>query len=273
MSNRREELEERVQNAILRESFFRWESAVLLGLTAVSTVIPLALSSVPNGYSLAALAVGLLAEAGIVYSSVKDPEFGRKVAAKLLRADFKPGRLRNPKLRKQVEQAFDYRSRIEEAIRRRDGNMITDELRSTASQFDDWIEHIYSLAERIDRYLRDRTSLERDRVRVESRLKQLRQQLNQTRDPALRKQIESTVSSMERQVTTLRDVNSTIQRAELQLENSLTHLGTIYSQTMLVDVKDIDSSRARRLRHEISEEVDELNDVLVAMDEVYSSGS
>lgn len=269
MSNLREQLEKRAQSAIVRESFFRWESAVLLGLTAVSAVIPLAAASIPNGYSLAALAVGLLAEAGIVYSSIKDPEFGRRVTAKLLRDDFKPGRLRNPKLRKQVAQAFDYRSRIDEAIRRRENNLITDELRDTASHFDDWIEHIYSLAERIDRYLKDRASLERDRVRVESRLAQLRQQLAQTRDAALRKQIESTVNSMERQVQTLRDVNSTIQRAELQLENSLTHLGTIYSQTMLVDVKDIDTSRARRLRHDISEEVSELNDVLAAMDEVY----
>jgi hypothetical protein len=40
---------------------------------------------------------------------------------------------------------------------------------------------------------------------------------------------------------------------------------------MLAGAKDIDSSRARRLRHEIAEEVTELNDMLVAMDEVYQA--
>ena len=49
------------------------------------------------------------------------------------------------------------------------------------------------------------------------------------------------------------------------------NLGTIYSQTMLVDVKDIDSGRAKRLRQEISEEVNELQDLILAMDEVYAA--
>jgi hypothetical protein len=41
---------------------------------------------------------------------------------------------------------------------------------------------------------------------------------------------------------------------------------------MLVGAKDIDSGRAKRLRQEISEEVQELDNILVAMDEVYASG-
>jgi hypothetical protein len=40
---------------------------------------------------------------------------------------------------------------------------------------------------------------------------------------------------------------------------------------MLVDAKDIDSGRARRLRQEIAGEVTELNDILLAMDEVYTA--
>jgi hypothetical protein len=41
---------------------------------------------------------------------------------------------------------------------------------------------------------------------------------------------------------------------------------------MLVGAKDIDSGRAKRLRQEISEEVQELENILVAMDDVYASG-
>ncbi len=70
------------------------------------------------------------------------------------------------------------------------------------------------------------------------------------------------MASKERQLATLEKLEDTIQRAELQLENSYTFLATIYSQTMLVDAKDIDSGRSRRLRQEISDEVDELQDML-----------
>jgi hypothetical protein len=42
---------------------------------------------------------------------------------------------------------------------------------------------------------------------------------------------------------------------------------------MLAGAKDIDSSRAQRLRHEIADEVTELNDMLLAMDEVYTAES
>ena len=86
-------------------------------------------------------------------------------------------------------------------------------------------------------------------------------------------QIASTLESKERQLETLRKLDDTITRAELQLERSHSLLATIYSQTMLVDAKDIDSGRSRRMRLEIGEEVDELQDMLLAMDEVYTAQS
>jgi hypothetical protein len=89
----------------------------------------------------------------------------------------------------------------------------------------------------------------------------------------VRQQIEVTLESLHRQMATLDNLGNTIQRAQLQLENSLSNLGTIYSQTMLAGAKDIDSSRAQRLRHEIADEVTELNDMLLAMDEVYTAES
>jgi hypothetical protein len=49
-------------------------------------------------------------------------------------------------------------------------------------------------------------------------------------------------------------------------------MGTIYSQLMLVGTKDVDSSRVRRLREDMADEVHELQDVLESMDEVYESG-
>ena len=115
--------------------------------------------------------------------------------------------------------------------------------------------------------------MHRDRVRAESRMKQLQAEFDRAQNPEIKEQVQTTLASIEQQLQILQTLEATIQRARLQLENSLAHLGTIYSQTMLVDAKDIDRGSARRLRHEIAEEVTELNDLLVSMDEVYTAES
>ncbi|GJM40319.1 MAG: hypothetical protein DHS20C20_06010 [Ardenticatenaceae bacterium] len=272
MSRAREALEDRVQNAIWQESVMRWESAVVLALTAMLTTfsavgVPI-VEFVPYwGWLLG----GLIAEAGLVFSSVRDPEFGRRVVSKMLKNEFKPERLKDKKLQQQINEALDYRSRIAKGIRERSDTLLKDELSQTAGQIDDWLENIYDLARRIDRYQEEREILHRDRVRAESRMKQLQAEFDRAQNPAVKDQIQATMGSIQRQLQTLQTLEATIQRARLQLENSLTHLGTIYSQTMLVDAKDIDRGSARRLRHEIAGEVTELNDLLVSMDEVYTA--
>ncbi len=274
MSEAKQALEEKVQKAILQESFFRWESAAIIALTLLLTV--LSATNVPVANLIpwwVWSAGGLLAEVALVYSSLSDPKFGEQVAAKLLHQDFQPQRLHDKQLQRQLKEALEYRSRIEEAIRSRANSLVKEELSQTGRQIDEWIEHIYDLAQRIDRYRRDQVIVQRDRKRAELRLGELRQTLQAERDRAVRQTIESTMDGLVRQIETIERLENTIQRAELQLESTLTALRTIYSQTMLVDAKDIDSSRARRLRHEISEEVSELNDVLLAMGEVYNMDS
>lgn len=272
-SEGREALEKQVQKAIMQESFFRTESALAIAFFVIMTVLsavgflPEFLSFIP---SWAWLAGGAVVEALIVYSSMTDPNFGAKIAAKLLESNFEPGKIRDKKINQGIKEALDYRARIEKAIRERDDSMLKDELAQTADQIDDWLENMYDLANRIDRYQQDRQILERDRQRNDSRIKQLRQQLETEKSQSVKSQVESTLASMERQQETIRSLEDTIKRARLQFENSLVHLGTIYSQTMLFDAKDIDSGRARRLRQEITEEVIELNDMLTAMDEVYA---
>lgn len=274
MSRAREALEERVQKAIWQESIMRWESAIVLALTGILATLSAVGTPVLELIPVWAMLVGgLVAEAGLVYSSVRDPEFGRRVVSKMLQNEFKPERLRDKKLQRQINEALDYRSRIEKGIRERTDSVLKDELTETAGQIDDWIENIYDLAQRIDRYQQEREILHRDRVRAESRATQLHAEYEQEQNPAVKAQIQTTLSSLERQLQTLQTLEDTIERARLQLENSLTHLGTIYSQTMLVDAKDIDRGSARRLRHEIAEEVTELNDLLLSMDEVYTAES
>ncbi|GAB4270260.1 MAG: hypothetical protein Kow0080_14530 [Candidatus Promineifilaceae bacterium] len=264
-------LKERVGRAIIQESIFRIESAIIIAITLLaSAFLPNIVPFIPWwGWLL----FGLISESVLIYSSLTDPEFGKQVASKLLHQEFKPERLRDKELQTKINKALDYRSRIEQAVREQDNSLIKDEFTQTAEQMDEWLENIYDLARRIDRYRSERKVLLRDKEQATQRLADLRQKLKEETDDSVKRQINLSISSTERQLDTLERLDNTIERAELQLENSLTNLGTIYSQTMLVNVKDIDSGRARRLRQEISEEVVELNDILLAMDEVYQNES
>jgi hypothetical protein len=270
-SKSREALEKRVQKAILQESFLRWESAVVIAITLLLAVFGPTLNFLDFIPVWAWILGGLGAEGMLVYSSLTDPEFGRKVVASLLQHEFKPESLRDKNLQIQINRALDYRSRINQAIRSQDNSILRDELSQAAGQIDEWLENIYDLARRIDRYQKDRELLKRDYDRAKKRSAELANDLKRESDTAVKAQIQDTLKGIQQQLITLETLENTIQRADLQLENTLTHLGTIYSQTMLVDAKDIDSGRARRLRQEIGEEVTELNDVLLAMDDVQAA--
>lgn len=271
-SEARETLEKRAQKAIINNAFFRWESAGTIALTLILT----AFAAIPFiNFPLEPwmwLLAGSLLEGLLVYSSLSDTEQNQQVVANMLKDEFHPERLSNESLQQQVKEALEYRSRITTAIRERKESVLKDNLSATASQIDEWLESIYNLAQRLDRYQQERKLLERDKSRASARINELAQKVEKEDDTAVLSQIETTKANLQRQYDTILQLENTMERAELQLETTLSSLGTIYSQTMLVGAKDIDSGRAKRLRQEISEEVQELDNILVAMDEVYASG-
>jgi hypothetical protein len=264
-------LRDRVQKALFREAIFRPESALVISLSLLLAVFAPQVGFLEFIPFWVWLLGGLAAEGVLVYGSLTDPEFGRKVAAKVLSREFEPQKLHEAYLQQRMSEALDYRVRIENAIRQQDNSLIKDELTQTAAQMDEWLEHIFDLAVRIDRYHQESDVLQRDYLRTNESITKLEQQAAREDDANVQAQITSTLESKKRQLATLEKLRDTIRRAELQLDTSLTLLGTIYSQTMLVDAKDIDSGQARRLRLEISGEVDEIQDILLAMDEVYAT--
>ncbi len=269
-SEKRKSLEERARRAILQYALFRPESALLLAVTILLSFFAPQYIGIPWWTWLAG---GLAGEAALVYSSLTDAEAHRRVIANMLHDEFRPERLRDPWLQQQVRDAFDYRGRIAAAIRERRDTVLKDHLADTASQLDEWLEEVYGLAQRLDRYQTERNLHLRNREQAQARLQELQQQLDHELAPAVRQDIEYNIASLNRQLSAIEQLENAMHRARLRLENTLTAMGTIYTQTMLVGARDIDSGRARRLRLEITEEVNELSDVLHAMDEVYAAES
>jgi hypothetical protein len=252
-------------------SFFDWKSAVVLALVIMLTAITLFVLS-DAGYSLWWALVwpifGLFSEIALAWSNLNDPAFGRKVVADMLHEEFNPGRLQSKDLRRWVDRALDYRGRIETNIRETRDGLLKDHLLDVADEIEHWIRNVYQIAGRLDRYRMDPV-IRGDRKSVPARVANLEQQLAQERNPAVRAQIEQTLKDKRTQLEHLQRLDSAMQRAELQLESTLSSLGTVYSQTLLVGAKDIDSGRAKRLRQDIADQVVNLEDILTTMDEVY----
>jgi hypothetical protein len=255
---------------MLSNAFFRWESAATIALVILlAFFLP---KPFPGWQWWFWLIGGALAEAAIVYTSFTDPEFGRQVVADMLRSEFDVTLLQDEKYRGYLEKALEYRERIEEVVARRRRGALQVHVQETARQIDDWIRSIDEIAGRLDQYSQD-DLIRRDVKAVPRDIQQLRKKLESVSDPAVRAQLEETLRAKTVQRDNLEKLRNNMQRAELQVEHTLTAMGTIYSQLLLVGAKDVDSGRVRRLREEVAGEVQELQDVLDSMDEVYETSA
>ncbi len=146
--------------------------------------------------------------------------------------------------------------------------MLRDHLEQTANEIDDWIANLFTLAQRLDTFEGDRT-IQTDLKTVPAAIQKDELRLKSVGDPSLKKQIEETLASRRSHLDSLQTLQSTIERGKLQMDQTLSSMGTVYSQLLLMDAKDIDSGRYQRLRDDIAEEVKGLHEVVDAMDEVY----
>ncbi len=267
-------LQDRIQRAVLTYSFRRWESLALITLTLILTATSLgliSLSFIPQWIWIATLGMGGLFEAMLVYTSLKDPKTYQLVSLKILRDEFNPKRLRQQDLRQQVEKALDYWNQIEAKLRNQRQTVLTENLGNNVIQIDHWLENIYTLARRLDGYQAEREHLTTNEAHLSHRLGQLEQQLQTTSDLKLKQQLQVTIAGMQRQLKTIAGVETTMERAYLQLEHSVVALGTIWAQLNLAATKVIDHREASKLSLGITEEVNQLDDLLFAMDEVYEA--
>jgi len=238
---------------------------VLAAAIALSALFP----NVTPGWQpwywlLAGVALWIL-NAVVVFAN---PNTGAQVVAEMLRSKFDVSAIKDPESRRRIDKALEYRSQIEAAVARARQGLLRDNLAETAAEIDQWLENLYSLALRLDAFQNDRT-IQQDLVSVPNLLQTYEQRLKTVSDDKLRTQMQDVYDAKRTQWDSLRNLQEKMAQAKVQMENTLTALGTIYSQILLIGVKDIDSGRAQRLRENIAEEIKSLHDVVGAMDEVY----
>lgn len=266
-------LEEQARRKIVERAFIGvMPASVLAFFTVLFTTLTISGGNILDIPNLLWLLFGLGGYGTLVWSRLNDENANAAVVDKLLETQFDPKEIRNRHLRSRVQEALDYRKRIAAQIATHpEDSVLRVQLEGTADQFDVWIEEIHMLSTRLDTYLiEERPRLQKGTEDAKQRQAQLKRRLQTSKDDKLSADLRKSITNLDRQLSTTDSLHTTMHRAELRLEDTITAMATIYPQTMLLDAKDIDSSRFRRLQQEIAEEVTELADVLHAMDDVYA---
>lgn len=258
------QVRERAFGAILTNAFIRWESLVTVALTGILFLfVPEPFPWWQNWFWLVA---GAIAEGALVVSALTDPEATQEAVAREFESKYDISDIKSTVSRQRLQSAMEYRRNMLRLVKRHEGAMRTS-LQQTVSDINDWIGHMHELALHIDAF--DSNELvERDRKMVPQQIEKTRQRLARESDPGVISELENQVKTLEQQQTNLEATVNSVKRAEIQLESTLSSLGTIYAQMSLLGTKEVDSSRAQRLRLEIQDEVSGLQDTLEAMDEV-----
>jgi len=260
-----ENLRKRATRAIIENAIFDWKSGVVIALTILFT----AFSPVNEGWRWYYLIGGIVMWAALFVSILTDPVANAKGVADLLRHDFDPKALQAGPAREPIEKALEYRQRIAEQIARTREGVLRDHLRGTADQIDDWIANLYQLAQRLDTY-ESNDVIRQDLQDAPKALQVLQTRLKNEDDLSVQEQIRQNIQAKQQQLTSLKNLENMMEKAALQMESTTTALGTVYSQLLLIGVKDIDSGRAQRLREDITEQVTSLHDLVSSVDQVYA---
>lgn len=256
----------RATGAVLMNALLRWESL----LTILFTII--VFFAFPNPFpwwqSWFWLVGGLIAEGALLASSLSDPDAAAEAIAREFESKYDLRQIRGPVARERLDRAAEYRRNMLKLARQHSGAMRI-QLEETVRDVEDWIGHMYDLALHIDSFESNRL-VDEDRRAVPQQIQKVKDRMAREQDAAVRQDLQEQVNRLELQLDNLNATANSIKRAEIQLDSTLSSLGTIYAQMSRLGAKDVDSSRAQRLRLEIKDEVASLQDTIEAMDEVHA---
>ncbi|HEX9922733.1 MAG TPA: hypothetical protein VGD99_08715 [Anaerolineae bacterium] len=271
-----------LEKAVFGYSFFRTSNAILIGsiivLTGCVTLLAFPALGLIGGLwlvvgGLGGLIVLAVTELMFLVRGFQDEKLHAKAVADLLKTDpaeleFSTDSLRDKDLKERVDKALEYWALIDDTVSQTPKGVLRDRLVRTTQEVTHWLQAVYNLAERVDKFRLNKV-IERDLKSVPKAIHDYEQKLARESNPDVSGQLEKTIADKKRQLQTLQNLYSNMENADLQLDSTISSLGTIYSQLLLVDSKDEEGSRISRLQEEISEQVYQLEDLTEAMDDVY----
>lgn len=251
---------------IVQYALFRLENAIIVaGVILLVWLLPKPFPWWPGwGWFL----LGFIGVAAIFISSLTNVQANMQLLLGEFQGQFDLGQIKLDELRHAVETALEYQRRIESNVRKQGGSLLLDRPENTADQLNDWIENIYQLALRVDAYRRD-SLLKQEQEAVPKKIEALTAQRKRERSADFQQELDRAIETNQKQQEAMSALEARMKQAELQLSQSLSALATIDSQVQLIEVQDADSGKSERIQANIREQVNQLNDLMLSINEVF----
>jgi hypothetical protein len=165
-----------------------------------------------------------------------------------------------------VAQAQNYKRQIDALINSTPDPSRKDKLRELSVDVDGWIKNIEEMSVRVDAFKRN-SVIQNDLQTVPESIKKLTTQLSSETDPRVKETLERTLAARADQMKSLQKLQGLMRGADVQLENTLAALGTIYSQALAMQSTSSVADYAH-LTSEVDEQSKRLRDQLEALEEI-----
>jgi hypothetical protein len=215
---------------------------------------------------------------GLLLSENKDDREKEKVKHRVVRKDAElqqypaqhptttKGPLTSKTIQAHLNKARAYKEQINSMIGATSDGNVNARLKDLARQVNEWMQAIEELARRVDRFQQN-TLIRHDLESVPKSIKELEARLANETNEATRAELERTLTNRKNQLASLERLQNLMNRAEIQIESTLSALGTIYSQ-ILTGQSTNHVADYSHLSTEVDEEVRNLQDHLEALEEV-----
>jgi hypothetical protein len=176
------------------------------------------------------------------------------------------GRTTNQAIQTHLDKAHAYKVQIEEMARLTSNPNSQMRLRDLATQVEEWVESVEDLAQRVDHFQRNKL-IRQDLESVPRSIAELKARLAQETNTDTQTELKRLLINRQNQMASLEHLQQMMSRAELQIESTVSSLGTIYSQ-LLTGQSTNHVADYGRLSANVDEEVRILQDQLEALEEV-----
>jgi hypothetical protein len=165
-----------------------------------------------------------------------------------------------------LARAKEYQREIGKLAQTSKNPVRTERLKQLVGQFDGWVKDVETMAQRVQG-MRLSPLVQQDLKAVPESIRSLAGRLATETDPRVRQSLEQTLIARQGQLQALEKLQSTSRHAEVQLENTVASLGTIYSQA-LANHSTNHVADFQHLASDVDVRVRSLRDELMAIEEV-----
>jgi len=267
-----------IKGAILTDALLSWQSLVIIAATTLSLAVVVVIFHpfwiVAATLTVTVLTTGVVVETGWLWLSLADERRQTQALTRHLqpKTTLSIDHIHNDQLKVKLLKALQYWWLINQKFSALPRGPMRHQVEATHHDVTCWIQAIYTLATQADKLLLD-TMVGQDLQNVPVAIRRYEENLLRENDLQIRQHLEQALVHRRQQLQTLQSLQNNLRQIHYKLDSTLSALGMVYSQLLLVTEGGQHRGQINRLQTDVTEEIHRLQDLIEAMDEIYQEKS